>query len=83
MGTASGLNHFCDLKTCKNRIFSKEIFVTLVDPVGPGPDTILRKGLIAHIATSKSGTGAGDHLNLLLRHQNCQDGSFERDDGQK
>jgi len=29
-GTAScvgrgGLNHFCDLKTCKNRIFSKEI----------------------------------------------------------
>lgn len=22
MGTAPGLNHFCDLKTCKNRIFS-------------------------------------------------------------
>jgi len=27
---AGGLNHFCDLKTCKNRIFSKEIWSHLL-----------------------------------------------------
>jgi hypothetical protein len=25
-----GLNHFCDLKTCKNRIFSKDIWSHLL-----------------------------------------------------
>jgi len=49
---ASGLNHFCDLKTCKNRIFSKRDILTqlILDPwTEQDKMTAHRKGLKAQL----------------------------------
>jgi len=87
-GTAScvgrgGLNHFCDLKTCKNRIFSKEILShsLLLDSISllrPDRDEVTEKAskLTAPLAP-KTGRLAwragvwGGSLNLLLHRQKC------------